>query len=105
MNRALEAIWQALDAANKYIAATAPFTLAKDPTQMPRVGQILVNAIEGLRVIADHLEPFMPVTAKKIFAMLNVDEATVRKPYGEGLKPGHKVNAPIALFPRIEKTK
>jgi len=105
MNRALEAIWQALDAANKYIAATAPFTLAKDPTQMPRVGQILVNAIEALRVIADNLEPFMPVTAKKIFAMLNVDDATAHRPHGEGLKPGHKVSAPIALFPRIEKPK
>jgi methionyl-tRNA synthetase len=103
MNRALEAIWQALDAANKYIAATAPFTLAKDPAQMPRVGQILVNAIEGLRAIADNLEPFMPVTAKKIFAMLNLDEANARQPYGEGLEPGHKVNAPVALFPRIEK--
>src|SRR5216683_4860414 len=31
LNRALEAIWQALDAANKYVAATAPFTLARDP--------------------------------------------------------------------------
>ena len=53
-NRALEAIWQVLDAANKYIVATAPFTLAKDPARMPRVAQILVNLLEGLRVIADH---------------------------------------------------
>jgi methionyl-tRNA synthetase len=105
MNRALEAIWQALDAANKYIAATAPFTLAKDQAQMPRVAQILANAIEGLRVIADNLEPFMPVTASKILAMLNVDAPIARKPYGEGLKPGHKVSAPVALFPRIEKQK
>jgi methionyl-tRNA synthetase len=105
MNRALEAIWQALDAANKYIAATAPFTLAKDPAQLPRVGQILANAIEGLRVIAGTLESFMPVTAGKLFDMLNVDQATARQPWGEGLKPGHKVNPPIALFPRIEKVK
>jgi len=32
-----------------------------------------------------------------------VDDTAARKPYGEGLKPGHKVNAPIALFPRREK--
>jgi hypothetical protein len=37
--------------------------------------------------------------------MLNIDEATAQKPFGEGLKPGHRVNAPIALFPRIEKAK
>jgi methionyl-tRNA synthetase len=103
MNRALEALWQALDAANKYIAATAPFVLAKEPAQMPRVAQILTNAIEALRVIADQLEPFMPVTAAKIFAMLNVDGETGRAAFGEGLRPGHKVSSPIALFPRIEK--
>jgi hypothetical protein len=37
--------------------------------------------------------------------MLNIDAESARKPYGEGLKPGHKVNPPIALFPRIEKAK
>jgi len=104
LNRALEAIWQALDAANKYVAATAPFTLARDPANMPRVGQILTNLVEGLRVVADTLEPFMPVTAGKLFDMLNLDEKLARAAYGEGLKPGHKVNAPVALFPRIEKT-
>jgi methionyl-tRNA synthetase len=103
-NRALEMIWHALDVANKYVAATAPFTLARDPTNMPRVAQILANLVEALRVIADQLEPFMPVTARRIFEMLNVDEKLARAAYGEGLKPGHKVNAPVALFPRIEKT-
>ncbi|MBF6559348.1 MAG: methionine--tRNA ligase [Candidatus Binataceae bacterium] len=100
---ALETIWQTLDAANKYIVATAPFSLAKDPEKMPQVAQILANLLEALRVIADALEPFMPVTARKIFAMLKVDDATARLPYGEGLKPGHQVNPPVALFPRREK--
>jgi methionyl-tRNA synthetase len=45
----------------------------------------------------------MPVTSRKIFDLLNVDDATARAPYGDGLKPGHTVKAPIALFPRIEK--
>jgi hypothetical protein len=45
----------------------------------------------------------MPVTARKIFALLNVDEAMARKPYGAGLKPGHRVNPPVPLFPRREK--
>jgi methionyl-tRNA synthetase len=102
---ALEDIWAALDTANKYIVTTAPFSLAKDPAKMPEVDQILANLVEAIRVIADALEPFMPVTTQKIFEMLNVDEDTARKPYGEGLKPGHKINPPIALFPRIEKPK
>ena len=101
----LESIWDALDAANKYIAVAAPFTLIKDPANLGKVEQILANLLEGLRVMADELEPFMPVTAKKMFDMLNIDAETARKPFGEGFKPGHKVNAPTALFPRIEKPK
>jgi methionyl-tRNA synthetase len=100
---ALETIWQALDAANKYIVATAPFSLAKDSANLPQVAQILVNLLETIRVVADALEPFMPVTARKIFDLLNLDEATARQPYGAGLKPGHRVKAPVALFPRREK--
>jgi methionyl-tRNA synthetase len=100
---ALENIWQTLDAANKYIVATAPFSLAKDPAKLPQVAQILANLLETIRVVADALEPFMPVTTRKIFELLKVDEATARKPYGEGLKPGHKVNPPLPLFPRREK--
>jgi len=102
-NRALEAIWQALDAANKYIVATSPFTLAKDPTSLPRVAQILANLVEGLRVVADTLEPFMPITSKKILPLLNVDDKQARAPHGEGISPGHHVNPTTPLFPRIDK--
>src|SRR5260370_20998191 len=43
LNRALGASWQALDAAHKSVAATAPFTLAPHPANMPRVGQLHTN--------------------------------------------------------------
>jgi methionyl-tRNA synthetase len=104
-NRALEAIWQALDAANKYVVATSPFTLAKDPANMPRVAQILANLVEGLRVIADTLEPFMPATSAKILELLAIDQAqaTAHVPFGQGIKKGHRVKPTTPLFPRIEK--
>src|SRR6202050_4332473 len=104
-NRALEAIAQALDPANKYIVITEPFKMSKDPAAMPRVDQILANLVEALRVTADMIEPFMPAMSAKLADLLNVDEETLRKPYGEGLKPGHRVKEPVALFPRIEKAK
>jgi methionyl-tRNA synthetase len=102
-NRALEAIWQTLDSANKYIVTTSPFTLAKNPANMPRVAQILANLVEGLRVIADNLEPFMPVTSAKILDLLNVDEKQARAPYGQGITRGHRVKPTTPLFPRIDK--
>jgi methionyl-tRNA synthetase len=104
-NRGLEAIWQALDVANKYIVQTAPFTLAKEQAQLPRVAQILSNLTECLRVVAAALEPFMPVTSSRILDLLQVDETTAAQPYGQGLKPGHKVKPAEPLFPRIDKAK
>ena len=104
-NRALDAIQVALDVANKYIVVTEPFKMAKDSAAMPRVEQILANLLEALRVAADLLEPFLPTMAAKLVDLLNVDEKTLRAPYGEGLKPGHRVKPPIPLFPRIEKAK
>lgn len=105
MNRALEAVWQTLDSANKYIATTAPFSLAKDPANQARVAQILSNALEALRVVAANLQAFMPVTVTKIFDMLNLDNDLAAKPYGQGFRRGYRVKPPVALFPRIEKAK
>jgi methionyl-tRNA synthetase len=102
--RALDDVWAALDTANKYIVITAPFSLAHDPSKLGEVAQILADLLEAIRVIADALEPFMPVTAGKIFDLLSVGGPSARAAYGEGLKPGSKVKAPVALFPRIEKT-
>jgi methionyl-tRNA synthetase len=104
-NRALDAIQVALDVANKYIVITEPFKIAKDPASMPRVEQILANLLEALRVAADLLEPFLPTMSSKLVDMLNVDEKTLRAPYGEGFKPGHRVEPPIPLFPRLDKPK
>ena len=104
-NRALDAIQAALDVANKYIVITEPFKMAKDPALMSRVEQILANLLEALRVAADLLEPFLPTMSAKLVDLLNVDEKTLRTPYGEGLKPGHRVKPPIPLFPRLDKPK
>src|SRR5207253_9960030 len=46
-HRGLEAVWRALDHANKYVVETAPFTLAKDPARRPRVGAILHELCEA----------------------------------------------------------
>jgi methionyl-tRNA synthetase len=104
-NFAVSQVWERIKLANLYIVQTAPFTLAKDPHKLGRVAEILANLLEALRVIADCLEPFMPVTSRRMFEMLAVDEKTARAPFGAGIKKGHRVNPPVPLFPRIEKTK
>ncbi|HEY6393837.1 MAG TPA: methionine--tRNA ligase [Candidatus Binataceae bacterium] len=102
-SRALETIWNALDAANKYVVATAPFTLAKDPSRLPRVAEILANLLEGLRVAADTLHPFMPAASQQLLELLSVAPGTARLPFGTGIKKGHRVKPATPLFPRIDK--
>jgi methionyl-tRNA synthetase len=70
---------------------------------LPRVAQILANLVEALRVIADNLEPFMPVTSAKILDLLSVEEKQARAPYGRGIARGHRVKPTTPLFPRIDK--
>jgi methionyl-tRNA synthetase len=104
-HRALEAIWRALDHANKYVTETAPFTLAKDPARRPRVGAILHELCEALRLSAQLLEPFLPETAVRLWSMLGLSAgrlAELELPWGEGFSPGHRTLPPEPLFPRVE---
>jgi methionyl-tRNA synthetase len=104
-HRGLEAVWRALDAANKYIVATAPFTLAKDPAQLPRVGAILHNCLESLRVTAQLLAPFLPDSAERLRVALGLDEARFADlglAWGAAFAAGHRIGEPVSLFPRIE---
>jgi len=104
LSRALEAVFRATDQANKYITETAPFTLAKDPASLPRVGAILHNLLEALRIAAQLLTPFLPETCEKIFTMLALPPTLrqeYRLPWGQAFVPGHQVQKPQPLFPRL----
>jgi methionyl-tRNA synthetase len=103
-HRALEALWRALDHANKYVTATAPFSLAKDPARLGRVGAILHELCEALRTTAQLLEPFLPATARTLAGHLALPEGTLGdlgRPWGSTFPPGHRTLPPTALFPRI----
>jgi methionyl-tRNA synthetase len=101
-HRALEAIWSALDHANRYIVQTAPFTLIKDLNKQARVGEVLYHSLEVVRTLARLLAPFMPDTAGELRGLLALDEAGLNTPWGQGFAAGHKINPPKNLFPRIE---
>ena len=65
---AIEAVMDVARRCNKYIDETAPWTLAKDPAQKPRLAKVLYNLLSGIRIIGGLLTPFMPQTAEKILA-------------------------------------
>jgi len=103
-HRGLEAVWRAIDAANKYVADQAPFKLVKEDDQRPRVGAILHNCVEALRTAAQLVAPFLPESAEKIreaLALSEADFARLDLPWGEAFPDGHQLGEPINLFPRV----
>jgi len=60
------AAFRLVDATNEFIAATAPWTLAKDPAHADRLGRVLFDAAEAIRLAAVLLEPIMPTSCREI---------------------------------------
>src|SRR5206468_2115053 len=101
-HRGLEAVWRALDHANKYVVETAPFTLAKDPARRPRVGAILHELCEALRTAAQLLAPFLPESAERLVALLGLPAARLEDlelPWGAAFAPGHP--APVSIVATV----
>lgn len=71
-SKALFAIWEAIAFVNKYIDDTAPWTLAKNG-ETERLGAILYNCCESIRVISILVFPFMPSTAGEVWKKLGID--------------------------------
>jgi len=103
-SKALQVVWEVISAGNKYIDETAPWTLAKDPSQRGRLATVMYCILESQRVVFHLLSPFMPDTCRKGLAYLGWEEP-VSEPgiaWG-GLRPGTKIAKAEPLFPRIEE--
>lgn len=102
---ALQAIWSLINRANQYVDQTAPFKLAKDPTQAQRLDEVLYNLAESCRVLAVLLQPFIPGTATKIYTQLGLSGAPDKFAAANwgGLSAGHTIGEPAALFPRKDE--
>ncbi len=104
-HRGLEAVWRALDHANKYVVETAPFTLVKEPAGRARAGAVLHELCEALRVTAQLVSPFLPETAARLVRLLGLPSEVLRRldlPWGEAFPAGHRTAAAEPLFPRVE---
>ncbi|MBI3031417.1 MAG: class I tRNA ligase family protein, partial [Candidatus Rokubacteria bacterium] len=102
--RALIAIWEFIGAANRYVDATAPWALAKDPAKRERLGTVLYTLAETLRCLSILLEAFLPSTAERIRVVLGLSGTPVALldlTWGR-LTPGTGIQKAPALFPRIE---
>ncbi len=105
-SRALQNIWEVVSAGNKYIDETAPWALAKDPGQRPRLATVMYHLLESQRIVYFLLSAFMPKTAAKALGYLGWQEAPAAQGFAwGGLRGGTTVIKAEALFPRIEGEK
>ena len=105
-HKALISIWDFINTTNKYIAEREPWSLAKNPQTRERLGTIIYNLLEALRVIAVLISPFMPDSSQKIMNRIGIrdiqsqDYDSIRN-WG-GLNSGNPLSRGNPLFPRVE---
>lgn len=106
MSDAVESVMSFARRCNKYIDETMPWALAKDEAQRERLGTVLYNLLEGIRVLSALIAPIMPETALKIAEQMNISAATYDsiQEWG-GLTAGVKVGTATPLFSRIDGEK
>ncbi len=71
-SRALDAIWELVRLANRYVDQTQPWVLARNPEGKARLDVVLASFAESLRWIALLVAPFLPRSATEIQRQLGL---------------------------------
>ncbi len=108
LNVALAEIFKVISAANKYIDETAPWILAKNEEEKPRLAMVLYNLLEAIRVTTTLLSAFMPTDMPKVWEQIGATKSDVSyenaDKYGV-LSQTVTVKKGDIIFPRIDVEK
>lgn len=97
VNKAIEIVWEFIRHCNKYINETEPWKI-KDKE---RLGTVLYNLIESLRIISILVSPFIPKTAENISKQLGFKLGSFKDAKFSGKTKG-KVGKPEILIKKLE---
>jgi len=100
---AVAAVFDLVKRANKFIEEEAPWQLHRSGD--PRLGDVLYDLAESLRIAAVLLKPFLLDAPSAIFRQLGLggaEAATLADAAWGGLPAGTKVERGEPIFPRIE---
>ena len=106
---ALNEIFKVVQRANKYIDETTPWILAKDENQKARLGAVMYNLIETIRIVNVMLMPYLTKATGVIFNSIGIDGTTIKdfesaKTFGL-MKTGTAISKLPPIFPRIDINK
>jgi methionyl-tRNA synthetase len=103
----LQAMWRAVQAANRYVEEQKPWGLAKAGEERAAdLDRCLRVLLEVLRMCSVLCVPFMPVKSGEMRGQLGLSEDVAALTIEEASRPGagdwRTVNKPTPLFPRLE---
>ncbi|MBP3504620.1 MAG: methionine--tRNA ligase [Bacilli bacterium] len=103
LQNAMNATWELINRANKYVDETAPWTLAKDPASKDLLASVMYHLAESIRVAAHLVAPYLVETSPKILEQLGINEclSIENLKFGANLG-GIKVSKGEALFKRLD---
>jgi len=103
----LHATSRLVSRANKYIDETAPWQLAKDPSQTERLATVMYNLMETIRIVLILTAPAMPTLMTRANQQLGLWEDCTKVTWNEAgiwgaTRSGTNVSRGAALFPRVD---
>ncbi|OGX05320.1 MAG: methionine--tRNA ligase [Omnitrophica bacterium RIFCSPLOWO2_12_FULL_50_11] len=99
---ALDAIWEVVREANRFVEQNKPWVLAKE-NKKEELGNFLVGLLETVRLLGLVLTSFLPSTAEKILSSLGINgRPSIQDMQWGSLKAGVRVEKGVPLFPKVE---
>ncbi|HEY4426994.1 MAG TPA: methionine--tRNA ligase [Solirubrobacteraceae bacterium] len=77
LTAALEEIWQRVRRLNRYVEEQAPWQLAKEDSRAADLDRVLRTLVEGLRVLAVLLWPYVPSSAERLLGALGAPDVSL----------------------------
>ena len=96
---ALEEIWERVRRLNRYVEEQAPWQLAKVQSRASDLDRVLGTLVEGLRVVAVLLWPYLPASSERLLDALGANDLSLA---GATLGAGRieRVSKIESLFPK-----
>ena len=106
-HQALDLIWGFISALNKYVDEQAPWRLAREERR-EELARVMYSVLDGVRLVAVAISPFMPVAAGEIWRQLGRPTPLAAQRWDEAMRPGGLPAATVTataepIFRRIEE--
>lgn len=109
ISKALDSVWELISVVNRYLVATEPWKMVRDAAKRERLGAILYNIAEAMRIICTLLHPIIPASSLMMLRQIgvSVDSGAMKiscLSWG-GLKAGDTIVNGEIVFPPLNVKK